>query len=105
MFSEQLPEVYTARDIATSAGVAESDVRHQLETGEIRTVAALLPGAMVDERWHAYVPHAEAVRVVRALKAGLSVDLRTPGGFSNRLLLPAPAGQRPTTLPMLVSTS
>lgn len=105
MLSYEFPEVYTARDIAQAAGVPVSDVERQLEAGEIRSVAAQLPGALVDKRWNALVPHAEAVRVVRALRRGLSVDLRTPEGFSNRLLLPAPVNKRPTTLPMLVSTS
>lgn len=105
MLSHELPEVYTARDIAQAAGVAVSDVVRQLESGEIRSVATHLPGALVDKRWNGFVPHAEAVRVVRALRAGASVDERTPEGFSNRLLLPAPVNKRPTTVPMIVSTS
>src|SRR5919108_6357538 len=105
MLSHEFPEVYTAREIAQAAGVAESDVVGRLESGEIQSVAAHLPGALVDERWNAFVPHVEAVRVVRALRQGSLVDMRTPEGFSNRLLLPAPVHTRPTTLPMLVSTS
>ena len=105
MFSQAFPEVYSSRDIAQAAGVAEGDVQRLVDAGEIRTVAALLPGAFVDSRWHRYVPHDEAVRVVRALRAGDLVDSRSPEGFSNRLLLPAPQRKRPTTLPMLVSTS
>jgi TonB family protein len=105
MFSQQFPEVYTARDIADAAGVTERDVRRRLETGEIRSVAAFLPGVIADERWAKYVPHGEAVRVVRALRTGQLVDSPTAEGFSNRLLMPAPASQRSTTMPMVVSTS
>jgi len=105
MFSHGFPEVYTARDIAQAAGVAESEVRRRLESGEIRTIAALLAGTAADPRWHDYVPHTEAVRVVRAYRSGGPVDDRTGQGFSNRLLLPAPASKRPATVPMLVSTS
>ena len=65
MLSQEFPEVYTARDIAEAAGVAESDVIRRLASGEIRSVAAHLPGTLIDERWNAYVPHKEAVRVVR----------------------------------------
>ena len=52
-----LPEVYTARDVAEAAGVAEQDVRRWLEAGDVRTVAALLPGA-ADPRWADFIPHA-----------------------------------------------
>lgn len=103
MFSHALPEVYSARDIAEAAGVDEAIVRGWLQNGEIRSVAAHLPGG-ADPHWHHFVPQAEAVRVVRALKAGQLAGLRDPEGVS-RLLVSGPISNRPTTVPMLVSTS
>ena len=44
MFAHELPEVFSARDIARAAGVAENDVRALIHAGEIRTIGALLPG-------------------------------------------------------------
>ena len=105
MRSQPLPDVYSAEDIAQAAGVDEHAVARLLHAGEIRSVAALLPGIDGDARWHRLVPHPEAVRVVRALRNGQLVDARTFEGFSNRLLLPSSAQQRPKTVPMLVSTS
>jgi len=56
MLAHPLPEVYSARDIADAAGVAEGAVRSLIETGDIQTVGALLPEA-ADPRWRRYVPH------------------------------------------------
>lgn len=79
-----LPEVYTAREIAEAAGVAESQV-----------------SAMLQER---YVPHPEAVRVVRALLRGeVSGSMGREPGL--RLLAPASGQRRAGTMPFLVSTS
>ena len=103
MFANTLPEVYTAREIARAAGVPESQVRGLLQRGEIRSVAAFLPGA-ADSTWNGFVPHGEAVRAVRALKAGDLVQPRDADGVP-RLLAPAPAHARATTVPLLVSTS
>jgi TonB family protein len=100
MFAHALPEVYSARDIAEAAGAAESVVQALIATGEIRTVGSLLADA-ADPRWHRYVPHDEAVRVVRALRGGQRVA--ADSGF--RLLMAAPANGRQATVPMIVSTS
>jgi periplasmic protein TonB len=103
MFSHELPEVFSARDIAQAAGVAESDVRALVQSGEIRTIGKLLPGTS-DQRWQDYVPHTEAVRAVRALRDGNPIG-GVAGGAFGRLFAPLPARKRPTTVPMLVSTS
>jgi TonB family protein len=103
MFAHELPEVFSARDLARAAGVAESDVRALVEGGEIRTIGALLPGS-VDARSRNYIPHAEAVRVVRALRRGDAIGAIEGRDF-NRLLAPLPGRKRPTTVPMIVSTS
>jgi periplasmic protein TonB len=101
MLAHHLPEVYSARDIADAAGVSEGVVRSLIETGEIQTVAMLLPEAG-DPRHHRFVPQAEAVRVVRALRSGQRVSSE-PGRF--RLLVPPSTSDRPATMPMVVSTS
>lgn len=103
MFANALPEVYTARDIARAAGVPESQVRGLLLRGEIRSVAAYLPGA-ADPAWDRFVPDVEAVRAVRALKAGDVLHARDASGVG-RLLAPAALQSRSRTLPFLVSTS
>jgi protein TonB len=79
-----LPEVYTAREIAEAAGAAESQV-----------------SAMMRER---YVPHDDAVRIVRAILHG---DFAMPAGreAGPRLLAPALGQPRAGTMPFLVSTS
>jgi periplasmic protein TonB len=103
MFLNHLPEVYTPREVADAAGVSESRIRGLLQRGAIRSVAAFLPGA-ADPVWAGYVPHTEAVRVVRGLRAGSFVDLAGSSG-AGRLLLQAAPSRRPTTVPLLVSTS
>jgi protein TonB len=103
MFANDLPEVYTSREIALAAGVSEAQVVGLLQRGDIRTVAAFLPGA-ADPSWSAFVPHAEAVRAVRALKAGEAIEVRDATGVG-RLLALSPGQQRATTVPLLVSTS
>ena len=103
MFAHELPEVFSARDVARAAGVAESDVHALIHAGEIRTIGALLPGS-VEARSRHYIPQAEAVRIVRAFRSGNTIA-RIEGGDFNRLLAPLPVRKRPTTVPMLVSTS
>lgn len=103
MLAHQLPEVYSARDIAQAANVAEPDVRALMAAGDIRTLAhAFAPDA--DPLWHELVTHEEAVRVVRALRHGQHVGAPDPSGLRH-LLIPLPSGRRTTTLPLLVSTS
>jgi TonB family protein len=101
------PDVYTAQDIASAARVPDAWVEHLLARGEIRSVAALLPaGAPLDPALTRYVPHDEAVRVVRALSAGLPVALPSAGGVLGRELFgEAPHHARPTTVPLVVSTT
>jgi protein TonB len=98
-----LPDVYTPRDIAAAAGVAESQVRSLMAAGQIRTLAALLPGAG-PRKWAEFVPHHEAVRVVRALASGDMISA-APAGEPRALLELTTAARRATTLPLLVSTS
>lgn len=101
-----LPEVYTPREIAQAAGVAESQVVLLLRRGVVRTVADLLPGD-VDSACRHYVPHDEAVRAVRSLGVGDAVFDALPdyGAGTLHLLTPLPARPRATTVPLLVSTS
>jgi TonB family protein len=98
-----LPEVYTPREIAQAAQVAESQVLAMLQRGVLRSVADFLP-ADADPSWRQFVPHVEAVRAVRALRDG-HVPALPAGGEILRLLAPEPAQPRSATVPMLVSTS
>jgi protein TonB len=94
MVANALPDVYTAREIAEAAGVSESRIQ------------ALLDARAADRGTgvRGFIPHAEAVRIVRALLAG-----EVPAAIGPRealqLLTPAPAKSRATTVPLLVSTS
>jgi len=98
------PDVYTARDIAESAGVSESRVLELLARGEIRSVAAQLPiGGQADVS--DFVAHEEAVRAVRALKAGTAVGLAGELGLGRELFAPRVRAQRSNTVPLVVSTS
>src|SRR5687768_1259445 len=102
MFVNALPEVYSPRDIAMAAGVPEAQVLSLLQRGEIRSVADFLPGD-VDPKWVDFVPHAEAVRAVRALRAGDTVG-ESANTVLGRLLAPASSRPRATTVPLIVST-
>jgi periplasmic protein TonB len=101
-----LPEVYTTREIAEAAGVADSEVTAMLQRGIVRSVADFLPGDL-DPAWRHYVPHSEAVRAVRWLRAGDMGEMVAPTDASTvvRLLAPPTAQPRPTAVPLLVSTS
>ncbi|HUE85520.1 MAG TPA: energy transducer TonB [Vicinamibacterales bacterium] len=101
--AKSLPEVYTSREIAQAAGVADAQVIALLERGMIRSVGDLLP-SLADPSWSDYVPHAEAVRAVRSLRAAGIVG-PLDSGTTVRLLTPTPARPRATTVPLLVSTS
>ena len=102
MLAPALPDVYSPRDIAAAAGVPETHVAALLARGEIRSVASLtgVPGV----GFETFVPHAEAVRAVRALRNG---DLVVAPGFDalGRLLTPTVQQPRATTVPLLVSSS
>ncbi len=97
-----LHDVYTAADIAQVAGVPEAQVDALLARGEVRSISAFLPPEVpLDPKLDRFVPHAEAVRVVRALRAGKPVgDPRRVG----RLLPPDDRG-RSTGVPLLLSTT
>lgn len=100
--SASLHDVYSAADIAGAAGVPEAQVRTLLARGEIRSISAFLPaGVPLDPALDQFIPHHEAVRVVRALKAGHIV------GAADRMgrLLPDSDTARPSAVPLLVSTS
>ena len=98
------PDVYTARDIAEAAGVSESRVLELLARGEIRSVAAQLPiGGQADVS--DFVAHEEAVRAVRALKAGTAVGLAGELGLGRELFAQRVRAQRSNTVPLVVSTS
>lgn len=102
MAGQPLDEVYTPREIAQAASVPEGLVLSLLARGEVLTVASALPaGLPVDISLAGYIPHHEAVRVVRALEAGAVVG--TPDGLAP--VLTSPGGRRSATMPFLVSTS
>jgi periplasmic protein TonB len=102
MFDNALPDIYSSREIAEAAGVPESRVRDLVRRGAIRSISASLPG-VADARWEGYVAHAEAVRAVRAMRAGEIVAPADPG--IALLLAPSNPQSRSTTVPLLVSTS
>lgn len=78
-----LPEVYTVGEIAQAAGVAESQL-----------------ASLVQQR---FVPHDEAVRIVRGLRRGDFGGQIYDHGL--QLLTPPPAQARTAAMPFLVSTS
>jgi TonB family protein len=98
------PDVYTARDIATAAGVSEARVQALLGRGEIRSIAAQLPIGGHPELTP-FVAHAEAVRAVRALSAGTSVGVPDALGLGRELFSEAAPKGRAATIPLIVSTS
>ena len=112
MLEHDLPDVYSSRDIAAAAGVSESHVRALVARGEVRTLAAFLPGVgllagAADARWNDFIPHPEAVRAVRELRTGGVVSAPdAPDALAPRgLLAPTPSQRRSTTVPLLLSTS
>lgn len=97
-----LHDVYTAADIAKVAGVPDAQVEALFARGEIRSISSFLPaGITLDPKLDRFIPHAEAVRVVRALKAGHPVGDRDRIGH----LMPSDDRGRQSTLPLLISTS
>ena len=104
MLASELPDVYTARDIALAAGVSEALVLQLVARGEIQSIAAQLPIA-AGPNLGAFVAHAEAVRAVRALKQGTSVGVAGALGLGRELFAPGVRADRATTVPLIVSTS
>jgi TonB family protein len=102
--ASRLPEVYSPREIAQAAGVAESQVVAMIDRGVIRTVGdgLSLDG---DPRWQQYVPHTEAVRAVKSLRMGNAQPAAAAASAPDLQLLARPAQPRSTTVPLLVSTS
>lgn len=102
MPAHPLRDVYTAREIARAAQVPERLVESLLARGEIATIASTLPaGAPIDPLLDRYVSHAEAVRVVRALRRGDQV-----GGCDRFGSLLAESGDRRRTAgPAVASVS
>jgi TonB family protein len=103
MSAPTIPEVYTPREIAEAAGIAEHHVRGMLVGGEIRSLAALAPG-QGDRSWHQLIPHGEAVRAVRALRSGTLLAPCDPSGV-RRLLAPDPRPPQARAVPLALSTS
>ena len=98
------PDVYTARDIAEAAGVSESRVLDLLGRGEIRSVAAQSPiGGQAE--LSDFIAHDEAVRAVRALRAGTTVGIAGELGLGRELFGQAARPRRSNTVPLVVSTS
>jgi len=99
-------DVYTAQDVAAAAGVPEAWVDYLLARGEIRPLTAQLPaGTPLDPSLTRFIAHDEAVRVVRALSAGLPVAAPGADGVLARELFgEAPSSARPSTMPLIVST-
>jgi periplasmic protein TonB len=102
MVTNSLPDVYSVREVASAAGVTESRIRDLLAGGAIRSVADAGPGA--DLRLRRFLAHGEAVRVVRAIRAGEVIGARDADGL-RPLLASHSASERTTTMPMLLSTS
>ena len=98
------PDVYTARDIADAAGVSEARVLDLLGRGEIRSVAAQLPIGGQAELFD-FIAHDEAVRAVRALRAGTAVGIAGELGLGRELFGQSARAKRATTVPLVVSTS
>ena len=97
-------DIYSARDIAAAAGVAESRVRELIDRGEIRSIAAQLPIAG-DASLADFVAHGEAVRAVKALRKGSMVAVPGALGLGRELFAHSAPAQRSTTFPLLASTS
>lgn len=98
------PDVYTARDIAAAAGVSDTRVLDLLARGEIRSVAAQSPWGGQAELAD-FVAHDEAVRAVRALKAGTTVGVAGELGLGRELFAHGVRAERSNTMPLVVSTS
>ena len=90
--SGSLPDVYSAHDIAAAAGVPESRVHALILRGEIASI-------------NEYVPHSEAVRVVKALRHGAVVAVPGALGLGRELFAPSARSERATTVPLILSTS
>lgn len=104
MLGNHPPDVYTARDIAAAAGVSDARVLDLLARGEIRSIAAQSPWGGQAELAD-FVAHAEAVRAVRALKAGTTVGVAGELGLGRELFAQGVRATRSNAVPLVVSTS
>jgi len=103
MLADSLPELYTPRDIAKAAGVAESEVFALLDSGSIRPVSKFLPKGG-EPKWNRLVLQGEAVRAVRALRTRSLESAGSPEDMG-LLLTASGAHRRPATVPFILSTS
>jgi TonB family protein len=91
------PDVYSASEIAAAAGTTEARVEFLIGRGEIRSVVTP-DGAQ-------FVSHDEAVRTVRALRAGVPVAVPDRLGLGRELFTDRVTRNRQTSMPFVVSTS
>jgi protein TonB len=103
MVTNSLPDVYSIREVASAAGVTESRIRDLLAGGVIRSLADVQRGS-AEARWRHLFTHSEAVRVVRAIRGGDTLEMPDAAGL-RQLLAPHGARERTTAVPLLVSTS
>lgn len=104
MLTAPSPDVYSARDIAAAAGVPDARIEAMLARGEIRSIAADT-GAPADSPAARFVRHDEAVRAVRALAGGHMVAVPGALGLGRELFAGGAPAERPTAMPLVVSTS
>lgn len=110
MLSAPPPDVYTARDIAAAAGVSEARVQALMARGQIRSLGAMSATAAGVDAFGAelsgFICESEAARAVRALATGNALALPADAlGLGRELFSEGRNGGRPTTVPLIVSTS
>ena len=101
------PDVYSASDIAAAAGTTEARVQYLIGRGEIRTLGAFVAAGtttVAPEVLSSYVSHYEAVRAVRALRAGSAVAMPDELGLGRELFTDRLTKDRPAAVPFAVST-
>ena len=97
-------DVYSVREIAEAAGVSETRVKSLVARGQIRSLAAMMPGHAPADYSELVADH-EAIRAVRALATGNMVAIPDALGLGRELFSDARREGRPTALPLFVSTS
>jgi TonB family protein len=85
------PDVYDAREIAAAGGRRADEVARLIDSGRVATLDGV------------HVCHAEALRVLRALRSGRPLDVATPAPMPPFALVTHP--RRQTRLPLLASTA